>query len=902
MNRLLAGIRNLFGGRKTDRDVEAELRAYMAFSADEHERRGLSRTEAERQARVDLGGLAQTREQVGDVRSGHTLEVLWRDIGQAVVQLARAPRFSTMVIVMLALGVGATTALFSVVNGVILRPLDFHDAAELVLVGEVVPQGPSAEELAWFVSPAAFMAWQKEATDFSGLSAMQSTVFTLVGADEPRLVHGVRVSTNFFDLLGVRPQLGRLLTPADATDVADLPMVITDRLWRSVFNADATIIGRRIGLPRGPQGTSATVVGVLPSTFHLEGRELGPMMAGNLTDYFIALHFQPRDFAAGPFNDLNYSVLGRLREGVTLPQALAQVNAIQSTLAASASHDLPLAGEITAVQDYTSVAARKDLWLLMAGALAVLLIVCLNLGGLWLTRLADRRREWAIRIALGAAPGRLARQVLTEGAVLGLLGGGAGVLCAAAGMKALLAAAPAGLPRVSDVHLDWRVFGFGMLLALCAGLLTGLVPALRLSASDPQALLKAHGPATTSDRSSARSREALILLQSAVATLLVTAAGLLGLSFYHLVTRATGFTADRAITADILFNPYDDDMRDRLMSELPAAVTAIPGVTSAAFTSHLPLLGETWIDGAAVPGKVYPIGTTPSVNVRFISPGYLSAIGIPLLSGREFVAQDRPAGWPPKTEKEELAMREVVVISRTAAATLWPGEPPGVIVGRHLIFDGILTPTVIGVAADAHDGSLVSTPPSVIYQPYWQQPPYKVSLVVRTTLTPSAIAAPLRAAVWRLAPDAPIPVLRPLTDLRADAVASERYQLTLLLIFAVVALFLASMGVHAMVANNVAKRRKEMAIRLALGARIGTVRGLVLRQALTPVALGVLFGLIGAVVEGRLLATLLFNVSPSSPAVLASVAVAVLVAALLGWAAPARRAGRTDLVVVLRAE
>jgi len=815
--------------------------------------------------------------------------------------LRRGAGFSWLVIVMLALGVGSTTALFTVVNGVLLRPLSFHDPGQLVLVGERVPQEPGSEKFLWFDTPSAFLAWRREANDFSALSAIQSSSFTMMQADRPLLLHGAKVSTNLFELLGVHAQLGRLLEPPDETD-ASRPMVITDGLWRSVFGAAPSVIGRHVGVPGGAAGSSAIVVGVLPPDFHLEGSELGPMLVGQRTDYFFPLHFQSGQLTEDPFTDFNYTVMGRLRAGVTMPQALAQLNVIQANLARGSSEKLALYGDLILVRDYAVGKSRQELWLLMAGVLAVLLIVCVNLGGLWLTRLADRRRDWAIRLALGAAPGRLTREVLAESAALGALGGGLGVLCAAVSLRALLAAAPADLPRLSEVHLDWRVFGFGLLLSLAAGLLTGLVPALRLNTADPQAYLKAGGAGTTADRSSLRSREGLIAVQTALATLLLFAAGLVGFSFYRLLTAPAGFAADRALAANIVFSPYDNHQRDQVLRQLTGAAAGLPGVTTVGFTSHLPLQGETWIDLAAVPGHVYPPGQTPAVNVRFISPGYLNAIGIPLLAGRDIAERDRPPGWPPKNQAEEAAMPSVVLLSRAAARTLWPDLPPAAVVGRQIKYNGEIMRTVIGVAEDAHDGLLTSAPPSVVYRPYWENPPYQVSLVVRTTVSAAALAAPLRSAIWRLAPSAPVPTLHPLSELRSAAVAPQRYRFTLLLLFAAVALLLAAMGINALVAHSVTRRRKEMAIRLALGARATDIRGLVLRRALAPVAAGLAVGLGLALPEGRLLANFLYQVSPSSPLVLAVVAMTVLAAALFGCAVPARRAARADVFAVLRSE
>jgi putative ABC transport system permease protein len=330
-------------------------------------------------------------------------------------------------------------------------------------------------------------------------------------------------------------------------------------------------------------------------------------------------------------------------------------------------------------------------------------------------------------------------------------------------------------------------------------------------------------------------------------------------------------------------------------------VARIPGVTAVGLTSHLPLEGETWIDSAGVPGRTYTAAEEPHVNVRFVSPGYFGAIGIPLLAGRDLAERDRPAGWPPKSEAEQKNLPEAVVISRATARVLWPGDEPHDIVGRTMIMNGE-KPTVIGVAADALDGSLTSAPPSVVYEPYWQTPPNSVSLVIRSTLPAAALTGPLRAAIWQLIPDAPIPRLRSLSDFRSSVVTPQRYQLTVLLLFAGVALLLAAMGVYALVGHTVARRRKELALRIAIGASSGDLWSLVLRQALTPVAWGVAAGVIAALASGRALATLLFEIQPTDPAVLTTVAIVVILAAAAACLLPARRATHTDPTLALRAE
>ena len=814
----------------------------------------------------------------------------------------RISAFHVLVAFMLAIGVGATTAIFSVVNGVLLRPLPFPDPQQLVLVGEQSAQlRQASEQFQLFDTPSAVLAWREQASDFQAMAAVQGAAFTLVGQGEPRVLDGVRVTPAFFDVLEVQPELGRFFAPADATDGSH-PMVITDALWRSAFNADPGVIGRTVGAP----GHAARVIGVVPAGFRVGGGELGPMAVGDPTEFFVPFEFGPD--AGGDlrsvWSNFNYTVIARLKPGVTAGQALAQLNVIQARLAADApdrQQGLTLQGQILPVLDYATRGSRGELWLLLGTVGAVLLVISVNLGGLWVSRVVDRRRDWAIRIALGAEPGQLARQVLGEGLALGLVGGALGVACAAAGLKGLLALAPRNIPRLGEVHADWRVLAVGLALSAAAGLLTGLVPALRAGRGDPQESLKAGSGATTAGPAGVRSRQGLIGLQAGLTTLLVAVAGLLGFSLYKLMTKPVGFSTEQAALARVVINSYGAADRDRILQEVTAAATAIPGVRAAGLTSHLPLEGETWIDGAGVPGKAYPPAQQPTVNVRFVGGEYFSAMRIPLLAGRNFEESDRPAGWPPASQAAEAKMHEAVIISAATARLLWPGRDPRTLVGEPIMVND-LTPTIVGVAGDALDGTLTAAAPRVVYQPYWNWDPPAFSLVLRTSVPLRAIAGPLRAAVWRLAPSAAIPAIAPLGSLRAAATAPQRYQFTLLMTFAGLALLLAAIGVYALVAHSVAQRRKELAIRLALGASAGEIRALIAGQALAPVALGALVGLAAALAGGRLLQSLLYGVGAHDPAALGAAVGVVLLAAALACVPSARRATRIDPVRALRAE
>ena len=589
--------------------------------------------------------------------------------------MRRISAFHVLVVVMLAVGVGATTAIFSVVNGVLLRPLPFPDPQQLVLVGEQSPQLQSAsQQFQFFDTPAAIAAWREQASDFQAMAALQNTSFTLAGQGEPRVLHGVRVTPAFFDVLEAKPELGRFFVPADAAD-GSAPMVITDALWRSAFDADPGVIGRTVGAP----GREARVIGVLPARFHIGGSELGPMTAGRPTEFFLPFEFGP-NFGGdlkSVWSNFNFTVIARLKPGVTVGQALAQLNLIQGRLAADAPDKAPgmtLQGQITPVLDYATHTSRQALWLLLGAVGAVLLTISVNLGGLWVSRVVDRRRDWAIRIALGAEPGRLARQVLGEGLTLGLVGGALGVACAAAALQGLLALAPKEVPRLGQAQVDWRVLAVGLSLSAVAGLLTGLLPALRAGRGDPQDSLKAGSAATTAGPASVRSRQGLIGLQAALTTLLVAVAGLLGVSLYRLMTKPTGFSSEHAVEAQVVTWSYQREQCDRIMQQLPAAVAAIPGVRAVGLTSHLPLEGETWIDGAGVPGKRYPPAQAPTVNVRFIGGDYFSLCE----RGRVHLVPDvtvvAPLGMAPRAGEPLGQTRPARRVEEDASCSRLPGQ------------------------------------------------------------------------------------------------------------------------------------------------------------------------------------------------------------------------------------
>jgi putative ABC transport system permease protein len=865
---------------RREKDLDDELKAHLELDIQHRMDRGQSRE----QARVDALRAIRSVDYVKEeIRSVWTTQYA-KDLRLAFRSLRSGGNFTLAVLLMLSLGIGATTAMFSVVNGVLLRPLALPDSDQVVLIGESMPQMPQTAGLAWFDNLAAFSAWQRDANDFAGMALIIYSRLPVMAGSQPMLLHGIKTFTNLFNVLDVRPALGRAFQPGDDTDTS-IPIIISDALWRSAFNSDPAIIGRDIGMP----GSPVTVIGVLPEGFQIRGREFGPMFEGSPAEFFRPLQMGADAFLhAKVFSDFDYHVIGRLRSGVTRTEALAQLNVIQANLARSAPEKLSLYADLITMQDFAVAGTRQELWLLLAGAGLVLLIVSVNLGGLWISRVADRYREWGIRAALGAAPRELARQLLFEGILLGLIGGCLGVACAAVGLRTLLAAAPANLPRLAEVSIDWRVLVLALALSLAAGFLTGVVPALRLGRLDPQTALRYTTGNASSRVESTRSRQTLIVVQAALSTVLLAAVGLLGLSLYRLVSEPVGFVAQHAAQAEVSLIDYSNEQRFAILRQLSATVLALPGVSQAGFTTQLPLTGERGLVSLAVPGKTYTDSGGPQLTMNAISPGYLAALGVPLLAGRDLSESDRN--------------QNAIVISAAALHALWP-EAADVrdIVGRE-IAEGDTRFNVVGVAADVRT-HLTEPAPPVGYTGYWfKGPPYSGSLVVRSSLPVGSLAGPLRQAIGKLAPAAPMSDLQPLDQLEANAVAPQRYQVTLLVLFAGLALFLAALGVYSLVAHSVARRSKELAIRISLGADAATIWSAVMRQALGPPVLGLAFGLFAAVCISPLLRPLLFRVRPINATVLVTVAATVGIAAICACLGPARRATRVDPMRALKVE
>jgi putative ABC transport system permease protein len=782
-----------------------------------------------------------------------------------------------MAVLSLAVGIGSNTAIFSVVNGVLLRPLPYRDPGQLFTIREVVPKlahlYPSLP-----VNFSHYYEWRQRCTAFESIAIMLFSAPNLTGAGEPELLEGARVSASVFRVLGVSPQLGRGFLDEEDPEGHNQVAIISDSLWRRRFSSDPSVIGRKIALDGHPH----VVVGVLPPGFQFPERE----GLGSKTEIFQPLGYSKDDFEEIT-GDYNWAAIARLRPGVSPAKALAELNVIQAEISSRIPEKMDLHARMSPLHEDIVGQSRRGLLVLLGAVGAVLLILCVNLANLSLARAAGRARESAIRTALGAGRAQLVRQALTESLMLALAGGALGIALAAWGVRLLVGAAPLDLPCLTEVALDWRVLGFALLTSIVSGVVFGILPALRSAGAHPQEALKSGNYTNTEGRRGVALRSLLVGVEAALsAVLLITAALLIG-SFVRLMHVDKGFDIERVLAVRVKMpsakyteEPQQTAFFDRLLEK----TRHLPGVQSAGLVSALPLQGETWMDLAAAEGDQRPLFERPMVNVRFVSPDYFKTLRIPFRDGRPF--------------DESQRNRKVVIVSQGTARRLWPGRDP---MGRRLQHNEKLE-EVVGVTADVRSTSLDKDPVLMIYVPYWQRPRLSASLLVRTAMDPRGVAAGVREAIRQLDADVPVPEMQTLREVMSDSVAQRRFQMTLVMLFAAAALALAGFGIYGVVSYSVARRRTEMGIRLALGARPADLQRMVLWQGIRPVVAGLAVGIAGALAAGRILSSLLFQVNARDPLTMGAVALVLLAVAVAAAVAPARRATRVDPMRALRFE
>lgn len=802
------------------------------------------------------------------------------ELRYAIRSLWRDRAFALMVVLSLAIGIGANTAIFSMVNGVLLRKPALRDPDRLVSISSMSPrflkQYPTLP-----INIALLTEWRRLSTSFEGIAAVQPISLNLTGMGEPERLTAAAVSANMFTVLGVLPRIGRNFQESEDFQGHHFVVLITDNLWRRRFHSDPAVVGRKIMLNAVPH----EVIGVMPPGFAFPRQaKLGPSTAGEKTEIFRPVGYDNDDLKLR-FSELNYWAIGRLKNGVSLAAAQAELNAVQHTLSQKIGPELDLHAPMIPLQDRMVGEARQGLVMVMAAVGAVLMVLWVNLANLSLVRSAGRARERAIRTALGAGGLRLVRSSVLESMLLAVSGGGLGVLLAYGGLAALLAAAPIDLPRLNEVRVDARVLLFALLTSAATGVILGILPALRASAAAPFEVLKSGSRTATESRGGMRVRNVLVSVEVGLSALLLVTAGLLIASFVRLMSLDRGFSVERVIAADVSLPgaKYPKDaQRVAFFDRLLEKARSIPGVQSAAMISALPLQGETWIDTIAIENDPRPELEHPSANVRFIGADYFKTLDIPMRSGRDFADRDRGGA--------------VTIISAGLAERLWPKQNP---LGRKLNHGGGLV-EVVGITPDIRSTGLEDEPVNMLYVPYWQRPQYSCSLMVRTGMDPSGLAGVLRRTVWDVDSEVPVPEVRTMRQVLDRSVAQRRFQMLLVLLFAAAALALAAFGTYGVVSFVVARRRAEMGIRMALGAGRGAILGMVLREGMTPVFAGLAAGAAGAFALGQYLSSLLFRVSPRDPLAFSVAAMVLLAVAAAACLVPARRATLVNPIEALR--
>jgi predicted permease len=806
------------------------------------------------------------------------------DIRFALRTLRRNPGFTVVGLLTLSLGIGGITAIFSVFSGILLRPLPYADANRLVAIQEVVPSmarfGPALPVSAWH-----FREWRKQNRSLQDVALVGSQLYTLSGQGDPVRVPASRVSASLFPLLGIQAALGRTFTEAEDQEGHDHVAVISSRLWRNQFHSDASIVGRKIIL----SGVPREVVGVLPQDIRVptQGELQSMAMNDSASDVWVPFAIGNNDLAI--MSEFNYGCVARLRPGVSPAQAVADLNLIQAGIVKDLSEKVELRSLVTPLQDQITGSSRQSLTLLLAASVAVLAIVIVNLANLLLARAAARRRELAIRTAIGAGAFRLVRQMLVEALLLACMGGTLGVILANWVLAAIILKAPLGLPGLQDVRLDWEAFAFAALVTLISGAICGILPAWRVVRTDPQAALKSGGRAITEGRHGGRVRRILVAAEVALSAMCLVVGGLLLGSFVHLLQVDKGFQADRAFTVGVGLPSarYPDAAhRTRFIRALLDQVHGLPGVVAAGVSNRGPLSGEGSNLGILVEGVDLPPSQRPIVDYRCVSPEFFRAMGIPLAGGRFIADSDGD--------------RLVAAVSAQTARRLWPNE--NAVGKRFRLGSADEAPfEVVGIVGDVRS-SLQKSPSMTVYVPYWQVSRSDFSLVVRTAIDPANLAPAVRGAIRGLDSQLVIPQFRTLSQVVDSAVAARRFQLQMILVFALTALLLAAIGVYGVVSQSVTQRTNEIGIRMALGATRAEVGRLVTIQGLAPVLAGLAVGLVGAAWAARLVSGLLFHVHSLDPLAFGGTTLVLLASAALACLIPATRATRVDPLIALRYE
>jgi len=872
----------LFQKERVDRELHEELGVYLEMAAEEKMKGGLSRRNALRAVRLERGSLELAKEAV---RSGSWecfLETSWQDLRFAGRILHKSPGFTTVAVLTLALGIGTTTAMFSIVDTVVFRPLSHADSDRLVMIDEWTPSFGAIP-----VSGLHFQEWRRTATSFDQIALIGGGDVNVTDSSEPERLPAAGVSPALFPALAVQPQLGRVFFSEEDVPGRDHVVLISNELWRGRYLADPHILGRTISL----DGVAHEIVGVLPANFHFP--KLGDLypitIVQDRPQIWKPIALRPEDLTPG--GGFNFVSMGRLKAGITPTQAASELDAIERSFSAQASNALgsDLRSHIVPLRDRVVGRARSGLELMLMAVAIVFFIGCLNIMNLLLARLSSRRRELAVRSVIGASRWRLKRQMIVESLTLSAMGGACGVLVAYLAVRLFLAFAPFDVPRLDEVQVDMRAVMFTLIVSTIAGLVIGISPASQLSAAEISEVMPA-GTRSTPGRGAGRLRSALVSTQVALGAVCLIASGLLLQSLVNLLNVDRGFDAHQVVTAGV--NPpisrYPTvEKRVEFVRTVLDQLRVLPGVTSVAAANMLPLGGEGGNSALSVAGTSTPLFEHALGNIRTVNSDYFRTMGMSLRAGRLFNDEDQ--------------QRQVAVISTSIAKRAWPGENP---IRKRFHFGppGAPDREVIGVVNDVRSVILEAGPSFGVYVPYWQGFFIAVEFALRTTSDPAAIAPAIRSVIRGIDAELPVSALRTMDEIVEGSVAQRRFQTNMVLAFGAAAVLLACLGVYGVMSYVVTQRTTEVGIRLVFGAQPGAVLRMVLHQALRPVAAGVAAAVPLALLASSWLRSLVFGVNPPDPKTIAVACFILVIAAALAAYLPARRAAHLDPLNALRYE
>ena len=882
---LLYRLRAIFRRSAVESELNEELRFHFDNEVEKYVRQGVPREEAVRRARLAFGGQEQVKEDCRDARGTGFVETTLQDLRYAARQLGSNPGFAIVIILTLGLSIGANSAIFSVISSVLLKSLPYPHPDRIVRIFYTNPTYPRFP-----LNHFDFRDFRDRSKSFDSMAIYTRGDMQLSGGSaEPARLYGFHITSGFFRVLGLHPRLGREFERSAELPGNGQQVILSDRIWRSRFDADPAIVGKKITLDAKP----FTVVGVMPPGTEHPGNEYHSLAYGGEIDLWSPFTFEGDPSRRGS----HYTEgIARLKDGVTAEQAQSELNAIMSELGREYANDsrwhvllVPLYREI--------VGASQRMLLVLLGAVGmVLLIACANAANLLLARAATRQREIAVRLALGASRGRLIRQLLTESILIALVGGLLGLAMAVGGVKALVSLLPADFPRVHEIHVSAPVFAFTFLVSAATGILFGLIPAIQASRTDPRSGLHEGSRTTTGSGRISRLRNALVVSEVSLACVLLIGAGLMLRSLLNLVHLDPGFREEHVLTATIAL-PYPEykstEQVTQFYQTLTTNLASLPGVESAATGSDLPWTGYDENTSLTIEGK--QPGPNDEFHARYhvASPDYFRALGIPLLHGRFFNGADK-AGAP-----------TVIVINRAMAQKYWGTDDA---VGKRVTWDDHPQEKdwfkIVGVVGDVKDKPSSADAEPAFWWPSLQQPFAFLgeSLVIRSANDPQTLADAVRNEVHRLDPALAVADVQWLDEIVYGSVATPRFAFVLVGLFAGLAIVLAAIGTYGVISYSVSQRTSEFGLRVALGAQRGDVIRLVLAQAAKLVFAGTAVGLVLAVTLARVLKNLIYNVSPADPLTFVSVGFIVIAIAVLACYIPALRATRADPMRALRAE